>query len=121
MAAQNYDPAGGQYSATRYAAASGTSFSSPMVAGAAALVKQNHPTWTPAQIRSALINTAGSQDVTTRTIISTIDVQWVGAGKLDAGAAVSATVVANPPTVSYADSDRRAIQRRQADHHHQPR
>ena len=54
MAAQNYDPAGGQYSTTRYADASGTSFSSPMVAGAAALVKQKHPTWTPAQIRSAL-------------------------------------------------------------------
>ncbi len=100
MAAQTYDPAGGQYSSTRYADASGTSFAAPMVAGAAALVKQKHPTWTPAQIRSALINSA-SQDVTQDDSGDTIDVQWMGAGKLDAGAAVNAVVVANPPTVTY--------------------
>ncbi len=100
MAAQSYDPAGPLYSTTRYADSQGTSFSAPMVAGAAALVKQKHPTWTPAQIRSALINSA-SQDVTQDDSGDTIDVQWVGSGKLDAGAAVNATVVANPPTVSY--------------------
>ena len=100
MAAQNYDAAGGQFSSTRYADASGTSFSAPMVAGAAALVKQKHPLWNPAQIRSALINSA-SQDVTFDDSSDLLDVQWIGAGKLDAGAAVSATVVANPPTVSY--------------------
>lgn len=100
MAAQNYDPAGGQYSSTRYADASGTSFSGPMVAGAAALVKQKHPTWTPAQIKSALVNSA-SQNVTQDDSGDTIDVQWIGAGELDANAAVGATVVANPPTVSY--------------------
>jgi uncharacterized protein (TIGR03437 family) len=100
MAAQTYDPAGGQYSTTRYADASGTSFASPMVAGAAALVKQKHPTWTAAQIRSALINSA-SQDVTQDDSGDVIDVQWIGAGKLDAGAAVNTTVVANPTAVSY--------------------
>lgn len=100
MAAQNYDPLGGQFSSTRYATASGTSFSSPMVAGAAALVKQKHPTWTPSQIRSALINTA-SQDVTLDDSKNTIDPVWIGAGKLDAGAAVNATVVANPTAASF--------------------
>jgi uncharacterized protein (TIGR03437 family) len=105
MAAQNYDPAGGQYSSTRYADAAGTSFASPMVAAAAALVKQKNPTWTPFDIRSAIINSA-SQDVKTddgQASGSTdlVDVQWIGAGKLDAGAAVSATVVANPATVSW--------------------
>ena len=100
MAAQNYDPMGGQFSTTRYATADGTSFSSPMVAGAAALVKQKHPTWTSAQIRSALINSA-SQDVTVDDSDDIIDPMWIGAGKLDAGAAVNATVVASPTAASF--------------------
>ena len=46
------------YHPVGFAASNGTSFSSPMVAGAAALVKQGHPTWTPAQVKSALVNRA---------------------------------------------------------------
>ena len=37
----------------------GTSFSAPHVAGAAALLLQRHPTWTPKQLKSALMSTAG--------------------------------------------------------------
>jgi minor extracellular serine protease Vpr len=101
MAAQTYDAAGGQYSSTRYATADGTSFASPMVAGAAALVKQKHPTWTPAQIRSALINSANTTDVTSDDQGDVVDVEWIGAGKLDANAAVGATVVASPTAASF--------------------
>ena len=100
MAAQKYDAAGGQYSSTRYATADGTSFASPMVAGAAALVKQKHPTWTAAQIRSALVNSASSA-VTIDDQGDTIDAEWIGAGKLDANAAVNATVVASPTAASF--------------------
>ena len=65
-ATQKIDPNSPMYHPSGYTAASGTSFSVAMVAGAAALVKQRlaltNPGMTPAQIvaavRSALINTA---------------------------------------------------------------
>jgi subtilisin family serine protease len=43
---------------TRYISASGTSFSGPITAGIAALIKQKHPDWTASQVRAALVNTA---------------------------------------------------------------
>ena len=41
-----------------YVEAIGTSASAPLVAGAAAILKAAHPTWTPTQIISALLSTA---------------------------------------------------------------
>jgi uncharacterized protein (TIGR03437 family) len=100
MAVQNYDPNGELFSANRYGAADGTSFSTPITAGAAALVKQAHPNYTPLQIRSALINSA-AQDVTQDDFGDNVDVEWIGAGRLDAGAAAAATVTAQPATASF--------------------
>jgi hypothetical protein len=49
---------GTMFDPTGYIHASGTSFSGPHVAGAAALIKQAHIDWTPDMVRTALINTA---------------------------------------------------------------
>ena len=91
MAAEKYDPLGLLYSDNGYAAADGTSFATPLVSGAAALVKQAHPNYTVAQIKSALVNTA-AQDVTTDDFGNAVDVEWLGAGRLDAGLAANANV-----------------------------
>jgi uncharacterized protein (TIGR03437 family) len=108
MAAQKYDPLGLLYSDNGYAAADGTSFATPLVAGAAALVKQAHPNYSVAQIKSALVNTA-AQDVTTDDFGTAVDVEWLGAGRLDAGLAANANVtlqvldvpaVAKPPATT---------------------
>ena len=99
MAAERIDPSGDLYSPNGYAAASGTSFSSPMTAGAAALVKQKHPNWTPAQIKSALVNTTVASILTDGNAKAAIVAQ--GSGKLDVNAAVNATVTLSPSTVFF--------------------
>ncbi|HKE24777.1 MAG TPA: S8 family serine peptidase [Bryobacteraceae bacterium] len=99
-ASQNFDPGGVMFSSNRYAAAAGTSFSSPLAAGAAALMKQLHPTLTPVQIKSLLVNYA-AQDTTTDDFADPVDVEMIGGGRLDAGAASNGSVTAVPSTVSF--------------------
>ncbi len=85
-----YDPSG-------FRAVDGTSFSAPLVTGVAALVKQKNPSWTPAQIKSAIVNTA--RDLERVTGIERIT--GGGAGMLDADAAVRADVTVEPSTVAF--------------------
>lgn len=74
---------------------SGTSMSSPHVAGIAALVRATQPGWTPAQVKAAVMNTA-THDVWTGANQSgtTYGPQRVGSGRVDARAAVADTVLA---------------------------
>ena len=97
-AAQKYDPNGDVYNASGYAAVAGTSFAAGLVAGAAALVKQAHPGYTPGEIKSALVNSASSQVLDNGASAS---IMAMGAGKLDAAAAVSAPATIEPATLSF--------------------
>jgi minor extracellular serine protease Vpr len=47
-----------EFAGAQFAYLDGTSFASPHIAGAAALLVERHPTWTPAQVKSALMSTA---------------------------------------------------------------
>jgi uncharacterized protein (TIGR03437 family) len=97
-AAQRLNPSGDAYNASGYTSVTGTSYATAIVAGAAALVKQKNPGWSPAHIKSALVNTA-NQDVTDAG--ATASVRSVGAGRLNVGDAVNATFTASPATISF--------------------
>jgi minor extracellular serine protease Vpr len=103
VATQSFDPNGDMFDASRYTAVEGTSFSAPMVAGGVALVKQANPGFTPAQLKSAVVNTANNDlddfDYDDRLIAARVT--GVGAGLLDAAAAVRTTVVVEPATISF--------------------
>ena len=102
-ATQSYDPNGELYDPSGFTVVQGTSFAVPFVAGAVALVKQAHPDWSAAQLKSAVVNTAnpdvGDTDDTSRTA----SVFAMGAGRLDAGAAVSTNVTVEPSVLSFGD------------------
>jgi subtilisin family serine protease/subtilisin-like proprotein convertase family protein len=73
---------------------SGTSMSAPHVAGAAALLRGRHPTWTAPEIKSALMATATS--LVTKEDGATPAIPFdTGAGRIDAGIAAKAGFVLN--------------------------
>ncbi len=74
---------------------SGTSMAAPHVAGIAALVRAAHPRWSPTEVKAAIVNTA-THDVTTEPGGAGLAYgpERVGAGRVDALAAVETDVVA---------------------------
>ena len=82
----------------------GTSMASPHLAGSAAVVKGQHPTWTSAQIRSAIVNTADAsvQDPNADSPNTSLsDVNAVGSGRENLLSAVTAKVAVDPVSVSF--------------------
>ncbi len=67
---------------------SGTSMSTPHVAGIVALVLQAHPSWTPAQVKAAVMNTASARAV------AGYDPRIGGAGLIQPASAVSTVALA---------------------------
>jgi len=79
----------------------GTSMSTPHIAGSAAVVKDLHPTWSPAQIKSVLVNRAGV--VIKDAITGTHDVGPTaqGAGRENLFVAADGTTWMDPASASF--------------------
>ncbi|MEO8371417.1 MAG: S8 family serine peptidase [Candidatus Solibacter sp.] len=100
--AQNSYSSGESYSATGFIDTAGTSFSSPLAAGAAAVLKGARPGLTAPQLRSLLIN--GATSATAGDGITATTSQ-AGAGVMDLAAAIRGTVAANPTALNFGAGD----------------
>ena len=89
-----------EHAGDEYAISDGTSFSAPHVSGAAALLLQRHPAWTPQQVKSALMSTAGPAFAnSTQTEEASVLVQ--GAGLVNVGAADRPLLFTDPQSLSF--------------------
>lgn len=96
VATQTLDPFGDMWDASGYTLVNGTSFSAPMVAGAAAVVKAARPGLDAAAVRSALVNTAAAASDDASAWI-----QKSGAGVLDVEAAVRTKLASSTVTLGF--------------------
>lgn len=84
-----------------YGQASGTSMASPHVAGAAVLLRQAHPDWSVAMIKSALMSTAKYMDIYLANGTTPAQPLDMGAGRLDLTKATDPGVILDPPSLSF--------------------
>lgn len=75
-----------------YVTASGTSMATPHVAGAAAILVEQHPDWSPDRLKAALIASARPA--------AGVGVFDQGAGRVDVARLITQSVVASPPSLS---------------------
>jgi subtilisin family serine protease len=78
---------------------SGTSMAAPHVAGAAAVLKQRHPSWTPEQIKSALESTG--DPVHPPGALGEVSALREGGGRIDLPRADDPLVFTDPTAVSF--------------------
>lgn len=73
----------------------GTSMATPHTAGAAALLKQLHPSWSVQQVKSALVNSAARPPNLATSILAR------GGGRIDLIAAAGVTATLDPASISF--------------------
>jgi minor extracellular serine protease Vpr len=88
------------FAGSNFAVLDGTSFSAPHVAGAAALLLQGHPSWTPKQVKSALMSTAGPAFADTGQT-SEASVYLEGAGLVSLPDAINPKIFTDPQSLSF--------------------
>lgn len=102
MATQSIDPAGVMYSQSGYLASQGTSFSTPLVSGAVAVLRAARPGLTAGQYRSLMINSASPLMRGDGTVAR---VQQAGAGIMNLEAALRSNIASFPTSVTYGIGD----------------
>ncbi len=89
-----------EFAGSDFAVFDGTSMAAPHVSGAAALLLQQHPSWTAQQVKSALMTTAGpSWADTARTQEASVLLE--GGGLVNVFAANDPKLFADPVSLSY--------------------
>ena len=98
-AIKNGDESVGVVDKSGFLAISGTSQATPHVAGAAALLKQLHPAWSPEQIKAALMNSAMNDVFTASDKTVRSGVLATGAGRIDLARASSVNATISPASM----------------------
>jgi hypothetical protein len=80
----------------------GTSLSSALSAGAAALLIDLHPDWTPAEVQSAMMTTAKAAGLRDQNGSPLTDALAIGSGRLNLGAAARAGLVLDETAADFA-------------------
>ncbi len=90
--------------ASRFAVFDGTSMATPHVSGGVALLLELHPSWTPAEVKSALVSTAGPAWAdTARTQEAPVPLE--GGGLVSLPAAANPLVFTDPSSLSFENLD----------------
>jgi minor extracellular serine protease Vpr len=100
-----------EFADSQFTVLDGTSMAAPHVTGAAALLLQQHPTWTPQQVKSALMTTAGPAWAdTARTQEASVLLE--GGGLVNVMAANDPKLFADPASLSFGFLDATGAARR---------
>ncbi len=98
MATQSLDPTGQLYNANGYVSEAGTSFASPITAGAAAVLRGYRPGLNVDEYRSLIINSA-TPLIDANGVVGRV--QQSGAGVLSLASALQSNIVAYPTSLTY--------------------